>query len=356
MQSDYEMAEEIVEEWIDEEDETEVLRFDRLDMKSLPTLPSNLQKLTIINCKSLTALPNSLPDSLRHLVIIGTPIEILKNIPQSLVKLHLNGTKIKSIILPDNLISLDISHCDSVSLYNMGDALHQITIYDVGNMRIPRLPESLRYLEINKTNLNEIDYYPNRIEYLDISNTDISYIKALPFKLEELHVNDTRISRLPPLPTALKVLNCPNTFLQMLPDLHEGLEELYCANSPNLSYIPKLPKSLKILSAYKNKQIVSLPQLHEGLEELFISSTGISVVDLPISLQELEIYNCPSLLVSRIKDESIPDYKKRWLDFVQKNAIDNCKQIKDELIEIALNPERIGWYIRNYGIEILQHI
>jgi E3 ubiquitin-protein ligase SspH2 len=356
MRSDYEMAEEIVEEWIDEEDDIEPIVFDRLDMKSLPTLPSNLQKLTIINCKSLTALPNSLPPSLRHLVIIGTPIEILKNIPQTLVKLYLESTKIKSVILPDNLISIHISKCDYASLYNMGDSLRQITIHDVGNMRIPRLPESLRYLEINKTNINEIDYYPNRIEYLDIGSTDISYIKALPFNLQDLHINDTRISCLPPLPTALKVLNCPNTFLHTLPDLHEGLEELYCSNNPSLSYIPQLPKTLKILSAYKNKQIVSLPQLHEGLEELFISSTGITVLDLPSSLQELEIYNCPSLLLDRIKNESIPDYKKRWLDFVQKNTIDNCIMIKDELMEVALNPERIGWYIRNYGIEILQHM
>jgi hypothetical protein len=142
----------------------------------------------------------------------------------------------------------------------------------------------------------------------------------------------------------------------MIPDLHEGFEELYCANNPSLHFIPKLPKSLKALSAYNNMQIVSLPHLHEGLLELFISTTGITIVDLPNSLEELEIYNCPSLLLVRIKNETISDYKKRWLDFIQKNAIYNCKQIKDELIEIALHPDRIGWYINNYGIEILQHM
>jgi hypothetical protein len=91
-------------------------------IRSLPSLPSSLQKLGIYICDALKSLPNSLPNSLEELEITGCKaIKSLPNsLPSSLEKLEISDCKaIKSLPkdgLPSSMRELDVRRGTSEEL------------------------------------------------------------------------------------------------------------------------------------------------------------------------------------------------------------------------------------------------
>ena len=74
-----------------------------------------------------------------------------------------------------------------------------------------------------------------------------------------------QLTPLPELPESLKVLDCHNNHLISFLKLPENLEGLYCYSN-NFTSLLKLPKNLKVFDCSYNK-LTSLPELPDGLIE-----------------------------------------------------------------------------------------
>jgi hypothetical protein len=182
-------------------------------------------------------------------------------------------------------------------------------------------------------------------------------VDNLPEFLEELHIQNSCLSSLPELPSTLEVLNCSMSILREIPRLPLAFKELYCANMPFIRKLPSLPYGMTILSAYENQQLSCLPYLPSTLKELYVDRTGIVLLNnLPPSLESINMYNCPNLLISICEGESIRDYNARWETFFKEKAISACNMIKDELLHITWGPDHIMKYVNKYGQEILADI
>ena len=146
------------------------------------------------------------------------------------------------------------------------------------------------------------------------------------------------ITSLPKLPETLRWLNCENTQLSVLPTLPETLICLSCGDT-NIHVLPELPETLRELYC-ENIQLSVLPELPETLICLFCGDTQLSV--LPILPETLKILNCENtpLILQRNDGESIADYSKRWDDWHAEQAYikrcnKKCRTIRDELIDIV---------------------
>jgi len=103
-----------------------------------------------------------------------------------------------------------------------------------------------------------------------IRNGDLEKeVDKLPESLQELKCQDIRFKKFPELPSGLKKLTL--WWCKQLPiSFPQSLEELYINGySGELTVLPKLPKSLKILEIRGNSQIF-IPELPEDLWKLKI--------------------------------------------------------------------------------------
>jgi Leucine-rich repeat (LRR) protein len=81
----------------------------------------------------------------------------------------------------------------------------------------------------------------------------------------------------------------------------------------NIRSVPPLSPTLKSLNcSYSN--IDSLPELPQTLESLDCSYTKLySLPNLPKTLVSIECKNCRNLAIQKTPDETIEDYKERWV-------------------------------------------
>jgi len=115
----------------------------------------------------------------------------------------------------------------------------------------------------------------------------VQYFKAL----DSLNCNsDTTLSYLPALPKSLRVLECRNDSLASLPALPDSLVRLVCEFNV-LDSLPALAATLRIITCYNNK-LKALPALPAGLTSLYCSGNQIdSLPALPDSLTILSCYS-----------------------------------------------------------------
>ena len=128
------------------------LTVSRLQITTLPSLPTSLRKLFCINT-TLTSLPE-LPSTLQVLYCTNTPITELPSLPPTLQKLHCHTTQITSLPpLPANLNYIDCS-------------ITQITT-------LPSLPPKLRYLACIETQIKILSELPSSLRELYCQNTPL---------------------------------------------------------------------------------------------------------------------------------------------------------------------------------------
>ena len=124
--------------------------------------------------------------------------------------------------------------------------------------------------------------------YQHISSLEgVQYFKAL----DSLKCNaDTTLTYIPSLPKTLRVLECRNDSLTKLPTLPDSLIRLACEFNV-LDSLPALPAGISTLTCYNNK-LTSLPTLPAGLRALYCSGNQIATLPaLPDSLVVLSCYS-----------------------------------------------------------------
>ncbi len=73
-----EKALQIINEWVVKGNENAVLRFVDFDIHALPSIPDNVKRLFLINCKLNE--PPYIPNNIEHLNLINVHIETLPNL------------------------------------------------------------------------------------------------------------------------------------------------------------------------------------------------------------------------------------------------------------------------------------
>jgi len=349
---------EFIDVWLINQDPNEWLYVRGIEDEKMPQIPQGVRGLEIRDCPNLKYIGNM--PQLRFIHIYDSPVEEI-DIPSSLRNLYLENTKVSYLFdLPDSLRTLyvyNMKNATHIELSSFPIGLRDLTLRNLEMSSLPNLPNGLLIVDLQECKIQRLPRLPDSILYLDISSTTVTNIDDLPEFLEELHIQNSCLSSLPELPSTLEILNCSTSTLREIPRLPLAFKELYCANMPFLKNLPGLPYGLLILSAYENKQLTCLPYLPSTIKELYVDGTGIIILNnLPSSLEIVNMYNCPNLLISKGVGESISDYNDRWNTLFKEKAISACKMIKDELLHVTWGPDNIMKYVNKYGREILDDI
>ena len=343
-----------ISEWMVNQDPDEWMYLTDFKDEDIGKLPRNLRRLAIEDCKVKVNL-RDFPD-LRILKIRSCSIGSLE-LPSSLRYLYMNDIKLDDLLDIPNIIVLNILHCGYINIGKLPSTLEDLTLIRVSIDALPALPPRLEILDIQESPIKRLENLPDTITYLYINSSSVEYVDRLPPSLVELHINRTMIKMLPELPSTLEVLDCGRSMIRYIPDLPNGLKELYCSCVPFVRTLPSLPEGMKILSAYKNEQLESLPKIPSTLKELYIHNTSVGLlIDLPSSLTVVEAHDCPYLPIEIRGGERAQDYNARLGEFFRDGAMKTCEAIKEELMHASWEPDRIMYYVKKYGMEVLDSL
>jgi len=170
------------------------------------------------------------------------------------------------------------------------------TMRNLGNRIIQNLPNR----HTRTANLVPVAQNTNSVPTytLNYSNTNLTTLPELPASLKVLYCNNNpNLTNLPELPASLKKLYCSeNPRLTGLSELPASLEELDCSINPNITSLPTLPASLEKLNCFYN-ELRTLPKLPASLEKLNCAYNDLTkLLDLPASLEYLDCSYNPDLI------------------------------------------------------------
>ena len=84
---------------------------------------------------------------------------------------------------------------------------------------LPDLPENVKHLSLEKSNIEVIDNLPPCLETLVATNSKLNEIKSLPTTLRVLNIGFTDVKSLPFLPQSLEILVITNCGMYSMPKL-----------------------------------------------------------------------------------------------------------------------------------------
>lgn len=217
------------------------------------------------------------------------------NIFANIQELRFDNIELSSLPnLPD---SIRILHCAEIKLrylpkylpYN----LQQLICYENNLTSLPALPPSLQVLNCSSNQLTSLPSLPITLQKLHCSSNQLESIPNLPYNLKEFFCYNNQLSALPLLPAGLATLGCAENQLTVLPPLPDNLRTLHCYNN-QLIFLPPLPDNLRTLYCYGN-QLYCLPDLPENLILFFCFNNDINLIiedyDVDVMRYNIKIAN-----------------------------------------------------------------
>lgn len=206
---------------------------------------------------------------------------------------------------------------------------------------LPKLPHGITHLYCYNTQLREIYHLPATIKYLNCKNTPLTHLGALPNGLKELHCDSTNLRSLPELPASLVYLDCSLSDIREIPTLPLKLQSFFCARNKRLTYLPELPDSLTQID-FSYTDVSEIGYLPPNLTYMNCDNTKLTVLpEFPLGLRWLHSHS-NSLILSRLTNETICDYGKRWSQWNEaKRSHDRNAIIKEDLIQTLWNPDKM---------------
>lgn len=216
-----------------------------------------------------------------------------------LVNLNVSHNKIRDLPrLPDTIRFLDIAYneienivelprsltnllCGFNQLTTLGDLTHlkDLTVLacESNKLKELELPENMYFLNARYNLLENIDSFPDSIRYLNLCNNRIENIGKLPRYVEELNISDNFIQ----------------VFHTDLFDSTSHLKRFNCKGN-RLENIQYLPSSLEYLYCCENR--LTYIDLPSSLEYLYANDNQLTEFSyLPDSLKILFVYNNPMI-------------------------------------------------------------
>eukprot|EP00878_Enallax_costatus_P034911 GHUV01038855.1.p1 GENE.GHUV01038855.1~~GHUV01038855.1.p1 ORF type:complete len:310 (+),score=31.03 GHUV01038855.1:601-1530(+) len=189
----------------------------------LPTLPQQLERLALYNCRRLAHLPillgtrvkelclvschelvalPELPGTLQHLECYDCPnIRQLPDLPGGLSSLHLNCSSLQVLPeLPRSMTALVVESCQGLEQLPrlIHTAITKFSIIHSGMQRIPTLPPVVK--SVTAWDMPELQQLPsplppNMILLCLAGNTALQQLPVLPLQLTRLDVLDAAVWR-----------------------------------------------------------------------------------------------------------------------------------------------------------------
>lgn len=242
----------------------------------------NMEKEIEIDDEKITSIPIDIVsfDWLNKLVINGTKINILENLPLCLKVLVIIDNNIEILngsVLPSSLKTLEFTNNKTSYVSGLREGLEEIDISDNNilhfNCEIPSstitlnisdnknlitLPNlqkntCLKKLLMENTKISSIDdLLPDNLEILVSSKCSISKVTKLPKNLTswQNYISHTESIECE-FPPNLVELDLFGNYLQTIPNLPEGLNDLDLNNNI-LKTLPNIPKSLMKIDLRRN--------------------------------------------------------------------------------------------------------
>lgn len=185
---------------------------------------------------------------------------------------------------------------------------------------LPELPKTVIKINCFKSKLKKIEKLHEGIEILNIGYNDMTSLPKLPSTLKDLSCFDNKLNEIPELPESLLELNCSGNKLTILPKLPSNLSALFCGSN-QLTYISDLPKNLKYLYCRGNK--INYIQKH-NLFHVKSYTSGLyfsHIYDNNPIYEYIKTYFCGDILNYF---DFIDKYEKKFADKIGQWYI-NCK-------------------------------
>ena len=165
--------------------QNDTLSVRRLNIISLPELPSTLRILDVLMNKSLTELPK-LPASVKELNLIANQkLTAVPKLPPSLELLAVTDTPITAnIILPSTFKELSLGCMDMTTLPELPPSLEMLHISDIPITSLPELPASLKRLYLYNTQVTHLPELPVGMDTFDTYNTPL----IIPYRKERREI------------------------------------------------------------------------------------------------------------------------------------------------------------------------
>lgn len=216
--------------------------------------------------------------------------------------------------------------------------IEEINIIDSSIEELPQtLPRKLRVLRCEGSALRKIHSLPYGLTMLTLGDTLVDSLPPLPDTITFLDISRTLIKKVDKLPLHLGTLVCNNTYISELPEFPPGLHTLGCENT-QIEYLNKLPNYIRDVYIANNSKLICLPELPDDIQPY------------------RSIKNCPSLTILQKDTETRAEYVDRWRSFYsEQRAMQRNRYIHEELISVAMSPDRMMKFVEKYGIKMLRH-
>jgi Leucine-rich repeat (LRR) protein len=325
------------------------------ELKSLPSLPTYLQKLWCFE-NNLSALPHLppklidlvcsnnqlktlplLPDSLIYLSCDENQLSKLPELPSSLEKLWCSTNQLTQLpSLPDSLVGLICRnnqltsipqvkklyflYCDNnklTSLPILPSSLHTLHCFKNRLTALPALPQSLEILWCQENSLEDLPHLPSKLNELRCESNKIASLPALPSSLTELNCSENELNTLPSIPSKLEYLICSSNQITSIPYLSQSLLTVKC-NENLLQSLPALPKRLRNLDC-QNNRLTTLPELPQSLKTLNCYNNQLTIIpSLPLKLNHIDCSNNSEL-------SCLPSYTQNHFQVLKVQTNTNIK-------------------------------
>jgi len=220
-----------------------------------------------------------------------------KSIPKTVKIIHFQNDYglYNDIKYPDKLEKVIIWSYNNTSLksFNFPDTIEELEIYHMFNNDLNTLPKKLKKLHIDSLFNKNINKLPESLEELNLIGTKFDQpIECLPKSLKKLCLgyrfnHDLNTNN---LPSSLEYLQVYGLFDKDLNDLPKNTKTL-CIHSKmniNLSKISKYVETLIINDSTISESLI-ICDLPENIKRLILNSHYIEIINLPNSLEYLEL-------------------------------------------------------------------
>jgi hypothetical protein len=305
MENSYISTNNIIKNWIKNNDDSSELKLNDLQLKDI-YLPNIVKYCNLSN--------NNF-----------TEFEI--NEDSDLVSLNISKNKLNNIILNKKLTYLNLSDNLFESIKFTSDTLQLLNLSN-NNLSNLNLSGFVNLIDLNLSNNNLSSFYmteTSNINFLDISNNKIQEISNIPNKLLVLKCNNNKITKINKLNDVIQELNCENNLLTDLLILPDSL--LYI----NIQY-NKISKAT-LQNILQNSQLNKYLQNQLQLQ----LNTQITIDDNEIlKIKELYIDNIRKIITNNTDYKSYINDLKIYTK-TEKNSASDIIVMSGELNHTSLN-------------------
>lgn len=156
------------------------------------------------------------------------------------------------IDIPPNVNYVMLKTNGSLKINNIPESLEELNLYCKGNIELPVIPENLKALMIWSGSLNKFPNFPNNIEHLILKGLNLKEFPDVCHlhKLITFNISDNPISILPKLSDSIRLLNIERTKITSIKSLPSSLNGLVCRYLTNLTSLPILPETISYVDIF----------------------------------------------------------------------------------------------------------